>query len=46
MRTLQILLLIAMCIVILDGLRVGWLATRPSSSSRASRSKERRHGTD
>jgi hypothetical protein len=46
MQTLQIILVIAFCILILDAVRVGWLATRPASRSRTSRSKERRHGTD
>jgi hypothetical protein len=46
MRTLQILLPIAMCIVILDSIRVGWLATRPASRSRKPESREGSHGRE
>jgi hypothetical protein len=45
-QTLQILLLIAMSILILDSIRVGWLAIRPRKSrSGNAESREGSHGT-
>ena len=38
MQTLRIMLVISFCILILDSIRVGWLATRPASHSRKAES--------
>jgi hypothetical protein len=47
MQTLQIILVIAFCLLILEGMRAGWVATRPHSPRpRNARSKESSHGTD
>jgi hypothetical protein len=46
MQTLRIILLIGFCILILDSIRVGWLATRPVSRSRKAESREGNHGRE
>jgi hypothetical protein len=46
MQTLQIILLIVICVVILHSIWVGWVATRPASRSGNAKSREGNHGTD
>jgi hypothetical protein len=46
MQILDVLLLITLCVLVLDGLRVGWIVTRPTDRrSRDTESKENHHGT-
>jgi hypothetical protein len=47
MQTLQIIRVIVCCLLILEGMRAGWAATRPHAPRpRNARSKESSHGTD
>jgi hypothetical protein len=46
MQTLRIILVIALCILILDSMRVGWVASRPASRSRNAGSQEGNDGKD
>jgi hypothetical protein len=46
MQVLQILLLTALCMLILEGIRAGWVATGPASRSGKDRSREGTYGGD
>jgi hypothetical protein len=46
MQTLRIILVIAICILFLEGMRAGWVATRPASCSRKAGFRDCNHGTD
>jgi hypothetical protein len=47
MQILRIILVIAICLLFLEGMRAGWVATRPHANrSGNARSREDGHGKD